>query len=390
MRITQNAIYNQMNWQLSNNSSKLLKAQETVATQKRFNSLSENPIDGSRVLNLQSSLVRTNQYVTNITRSLSVADVQDQTLDQLGTLITNVKDVLLGEANEVTSTEATRQAARIEIVNLTSQMVQLGNTQFDGSYLFSGYQSDAPAFLDAQVSTTPAVVAGRAAVTSQKVSDVTKLDYHDYQINFTAAGTYDIVDSTAGTTVASNVAYTSGDAIQLGGMAVVLTDSPAAPAAGDSYTVTASRPGVYQGDGGVREVDVQSGTRVPINIPGDRLFQGTGTTGGIDLFDTMNQINDALASNDQTQLNALLDTLDQARQQVSNERSGVGARVNLLESVQTRQEDISLNLQTLRSDLEDVDITESITALQKQQDTYDATLGAAAKIIQMSLLDFLN
>lgn len=390
MRITQNTMFDQMNWYLSKNSSNLLKAQETVATQKNFNLLSENPIDGGRVLDINSSLVRSNQYIDNIDRSLSVASVQDQVLDQLNDLVTQAKDILLAEANEVTSTSATREAARIEISNLTSQIVQIGNTRFDGDYIFSGFQTDTPAFLDAQVSAAPSVIAGRASVSDQKVTDVSNMDYHDYQINFTAPGVFDIVDVTTGSNLASNQSYVSGDPIRFGGVEITLTDSPGSPVAGDSYAVTTSLPGAYQGDSERREIDVQPGTRVSQNIPGDRLFQGVGVTGGTNIFDTMNQINEALQTNDRGQINALLDTIDTTKEQVTNERSAVGARVNLLENVKSRQEDIQLNLEILKSDLEDVDIAEAITELQKQQNTYDATLGAASQIIQTSLLDFLR
>ncbi|MEX2015199.1 MAG: flagellin, partial [Candidatus Hydrogenedentales bacterium] len=63
---------------------------------------------------------------------------------------------------------------------------------------------------------------------------------------------------------------------------------------------------------------------------------------------------------------------------------------NLLESARTRHEELQLNLKVLRSDMEDIDIADAILELNKQENTYQATLGAAAKIIQPSLLDFLR
>jgi flagellar hook-associated protein 3 FlgL len=44
----------------------------------------------------------------------------------------------------------------------------------------------------------------------------------------------------------------------------------------------------------------------------------------------------------------------------------------------------------MRSDVQDIDLAEAITQLTKEQNTYEATLGAAARIVQPSLLDFLR
>ena len=49
-----------------------------------------------------------------------------------------------------------------------------------------------------------------------------------------------------------------------------------------------------------------------------------------------------------------------------------------------------LDLQTRISENEDVDLPETIMNLQAQQVGYQSALGASAKILQMSLLDFLK
>lgn len=390
MRITQNTLFNNLRNNISNNAARLLNAQETVATQKRFNRLSDNPIDGGRVLDLNGLVSRSTQYLSNIERVNSLATTQDSTLDQVNTLIGNAKTLLLKETNQVTSTSTTREATRIDVAQLTTQLVQAANTEFDGQYIFSGSATDRPAFTDAQVSTAPAAIAGRAAVATQQVADATKLTYDNYQIQFTAPGQFDVVDTTAGTTVLSNQSYTSGSPIRFDGIALTLSNSPGAPATGDTYTITSSLPGVYQGDNQVQTVEVQSGSRVPQNIPGNRAFQGVGVTNGVDVFSIMNQVNTALRTNDRTAMSALLNQLDAAQTQISNERASVGGRMNMLTDVKARQTDIQSNLEQMSSNLEDIDVADAMVKLNKQQDTYDATLAAGSKIVQHSLLDFLQ
>jgi flagellar hook-associated protein 1 FlgK len=76
---------------------------------------------------------------------------------------------------------------------------------------------------------------GGAAVTSASILDQSQLTFDDYEIRFTASAEYDVVNTTTGTTVSSGNAYTSGEAIVVGGMRVVIGNDSGAPAAGDVF-----------------------------------------------------------------------------------------------------------------------------------------------------------
>lgn len=390
MRITQNTMFYNLQQQLQSNSSRLMQAQETVATQKKFNRLSDNPIDGARVLDLNSALANSQQYLKNIERVSSQANVQDSTLGQVNDMLGRAKELLLGEANQATSTSSTRESARIEIAHLTTQLVQAANTRFDGKYIFSGFATNTTAFTDAALTVTAGANTGGAAVTNQTVADPAQMIYHNYQIQFTGPGQYNILDTTSGTSVATGQSYTSGGTIQFNGMQITLTDSPTPPAAGDTFAINTAAPGIYQGDSQMQLIEVQPGTKVQQNIPGNMVFSGVGLNNGVDIFSIMNQVNTALRTNDRTAISNLLGQLDAARGQISSERSSVGGRINLLDTVKTRQTDVQTNMQVLSSDLEDIDVAEAMTQLNKQQNIYEATLAAGAKIVQPSLLDFLR
>ncbi len=49
-----------------------------------------------------------------------------------------------------------------------------------------------------------------------------------------------------------------------------------------------------------------------------------------------------------------------------------------------------MDLTSRLTDVEDVDMPSTIVALQTQQVAYQAALGATAKVVQPSLLDFLR
>ncbi len=121
MRITQNFLNDSVQFFLRRTSSRLFDAQETVATQKRINRVSDNPIDASRLLDIKGAKNRIEQSLRTIQRVTSLADIHDTVLGQAEELIVRAKELLLTEANEVTSTADSREAARLEIASITSQ-----------------------------------------------------------------------------------------------------------------------------------------------------------------------------------------------------------------------------------------------------------------------------
>lgn len=388
MRITQNTLFNGLRHHLMHNGNDLLRAQEVVATQKNINRLSDDAVASGRILNLNTSIARSRQFISNIERVTSLAEIQDSTLGQAADLVARAKELLLAESNEVTSTTQTREAARIEIAQLTMQMLHVANTSYDGQYIFSGFATQTRAFAEGAVNAVPvAPPAPGATLSDQGVLDFTQVTFHDYEIRFDGSGLFDVVDTTSGATILAGQGYTSGEPITFDGITVTLTG---APVAGETWSISTAAPGVYQGDGNAQQVEIQPGTFIQQNIAGDRLFQGVGLPGGVDIFDTLNQINLALRDNDRTTMDGMLAQLDTAREQIVNERSSVGSRINLLEHVGNQQADIQTNLEILRSDLEDADIAEAMINLNRRQDIYEATLSASARIVQPSLLDFLR
>lgn len=392
MRVTQNFIYEAARFHMSNNAKTLLKIQEQVATQKRINRISDNSLEGTRLLDVKRAKSRTDQFLRNIERADSLAGIYDQVLGQADDLISRAKELLLGEASEVTSTTLTREAARVEIASIISQLVQIANTESGGSSIFSGFAIDQQAFLESVVtSSAGGGNTGGAAITTSQVDDPTRIEYGStFQVQFTAPGTFDVVNVTSGATILSGQTYTSGGSIFFDGLEVVITDSPGAPAAGDAFDFSASAPGVYQGDAGRQQVELQNGNFIQQNLLGDRVFNGIGIPGGVDVFDILADINTALRTDDRAQIEANLDRLDEGRQQISAERASVGSRQNLLQAVQDLQTEIQFSLETLRSSIEDADLPEIITRLSQAEAAFENTLIAASRVLQISLLNFLR
>lgn len=85
-----------------------------------------------------------------------------------------------------------------------------------------------------------------------------------------------------------------------------------------------------------------------------------------------------------------LDQIDGFSTNIRNELASVGARQRTVENATTRLSDAGLNLTTQVSGIEDIDLAQVILQLQSQQVAYEASLGAAAKALTPSLMEFLR
>ncbi len=85
-----------------------------------------------------------------------------------------------------------------------------------------------------------------------------------------------------------------------------------------------------------------------------------------------------------------LDQIDAFSTNIRNELASVGARQRTVENATTQLSDAGLNLTTQVSGIEDIDLAQVILQLQSQQVAYEASLGAAAKVLTPSLMEFLR
>ncbi len=149
--------------------------------------------------------------------------------------------------------------------------------------------------------------------------------------------------------------------------------------------------GAYRGDNGEVVRTVGSGTRVIVNVPGTEVFGATGSPQ--QLFAVLDEIADALEDDDASlhpRLQGGLVNLDTAIDTVITTLGQLGARFNRVETMRNAAENQLLSLSDSLSEAEDIDLPKTIVDLQMQEVAYKAALGATARVVQPSLLDFLR
>lgn len=153
-----------------------------------------------------------------------------------------------------------------------------------------------------------------------------------------------------------------------------------------------SPPYAYNGDAGVRRVQVLSWVSVPTNIPGSQVlnFDGSAGAGTTDVFTMVARVRDAVASGDANTISSELDNIQKNLDNVLSCRSRIGAWMQRINSAESILADSKTRMQELLSKEEDADLAEAVIALQSQQNVYQAALAVSAKILSLSLasLDF--
>jgi flagellar hook-associated protein 3 FlgL len=139
--------------------------------------------------------------------------------------------------------------------------------------------------------------------------------------------------------------------------------------------------GVFQGNNGQVLREVAPGTSISVNADAQATFDP--------LFKAMATLRAGIAGDSISTMQASIGELDTALDAVGISRAQLGAKTNRLEFLKARQENVSVNLTGLLSEVKDVDMAEAIMNFTMSQNVYTASLKAGAQALQPSLLDYL-
>ena len=140
MRVTQNITTSNFIHYINQHAENLLKTQQQIATQKRINKSSDDPIGMGQVLGYRTNLAATDQYQENIERGLTHLEFSEVTLDLASDLVNTARQ-LARDYSSSTLSAATRQSIALQVKDLYDQIMQLANSKLNGNYIYSGHAS---------------------------------------------------------------------------------------------------------------------------------------------------------------------------------------------------------------------------------------------------------
>jgi len=145
----------------------------------------------------------------------------------------------------------------------------------------------------------------------------------------------------------------------------------------------------YAGNDESIQVEISAGVFVAVNMSGQDAFVG-GTPTTVNLLDTLIQVRDNLLAGDVNALDTRLEELYTGQDQLLRASARVGAAENRLSRADDTLQTILTQLEEVISDNIDADFADVTVELNAESNAFQASLSAAARVIQPSLLDFLG
>ena len=153
---------------------------------------------------------------------------------------------------------------------------------------------------------------------------------------------------------------------------------------------------VYQGDQSRMMVPVGDNRRMNLNIPGSDAFvrlvrdDGKGNRVGVGFFQALADMVDSVKNIDRPNIQRGIKELDAMQQSISYANARVGTDMNVVYSQGAVLDEITLRLKTTLSDVQDLDYTEAITKMNKDQLALEAAQSSFAKISKLTLFSYIN
>jgi len=147
----------------------------------------------------------------------------------------------------------------------------------------------------------------------------------------------------------------------------------------------------YNGDDSDMEREISFNSKIIINTRGDKLFNMDGAPGDPNVFEIIDTFITQLQTEDFSGIsNTTLGELDKKTESITNLYSEIGSRVNMLELTKEQHSSNLLTVQSMLSNIDDIDIAQVVIDLKKADQIYQTSLSVAGKIFPNTLLDYLE
>ena len=108
---------------------------------------SDDPVVAVKGMGYRVDLDKNDQFKRNIREAHTWLDTTDEALDQVGSAMKRVKELIIQAANDTNTTED-RQKISAEISQIKEQMRDMANTKVGENYIFSGTHTSSPLYTE--------------------------------------------------------------------------------------------------------------------------------------------------------------------------------------------------------------------------------------------------
>lgn len=299
MRVSENQRYRQANEKIAKAKVNNAEALDAVSTMKNIRTISDDPTGMSRAIRYRDQISSYDQHMKNMELSKGFMETTEQALSGMTNNLVRAKELAIAMASD-TNNAASRDAASKEIRQIMDEVLLLGNSTFNGRFVFGGFRNETPP----------------------------------------------------------------------------LTED-----------------GNFSGDDGQIFVEVSPGTFRPINLPAKTLFvasEDDALRGQGNMVHVLQNLYEGMAQNDKQMIQKSMSDLDVHLNKVTSHQATIGGMWNSINNTQSRVlKDVDASKVTL-SGIEDADAFKVTSEFKQTETILQSTLLASNKVLQPSLLNFLQ
>lgn len=146
MRISTNTIFELGSTKISELQSQLVKTQQQLSTQRRVLTPADDPVAAANMLGITQSISINEQFATNRQNAKNALSQQESILQSVTTLLQDVKMLVVNAGNGAME-DAQRQFLAAELRGRFEELLGLANSRDGaGNFMFGGFQIDSQPF----------------------------------------------------------------------------------------------------------------------------------------------------------------------------------------------------------------------------------------------------
>ncbi len=398
---TLNNIYSNVSFALHLHTEAIARLQEQASTGSRVNRASDDPSNAHRILGLNSQERSLENYMYNISEAIDTLDMShDSILGEDGGIVSALREVkrLISQVTSGSYGEDSRKITAEAVNNILEHIVSLANTKRVNQYLFGGGDTASAPYVVKPTNGEITSVTYQGSLGDRNIEVAPGVESSAFYVgdNIFRSNERDTpvfvgdTGAAAGTgtsSVRGNVWLTVTEPVS-GTYRLSIDDDPT------SYVDVAVPPGnantmvTHAETGEVLYVDttgITTGTDM-VSVPGTH-----------DIFNTLITIRDILSNEkglSEVQLQELrensLISLDEVSNLLVQDSVSIGAKIGFLDNLKNSLENVKYNTEDEVTRLEEADIAQIAIELSRREVLYQMSLSVAARLMSMSLLDFLR
>jgi len=394
MRVTQRTIQDSWIQNIQNRLASLNTLNQQTGTGKRLVRPADDPSGANRIVRIEDVVARNQQYLKNIDEAISVQGMAESTLAQVTDRLIRAKGLAVEGASDGTDpSSGTLHSMAQEVEGILGGVLQLAGSTYRGDYLFSGTAGETIPFQAGQYTyrgNSEYLRVNTGNGQSVAVNLPGDLAFRESEARSQAPITFPL---------SGPVRFTASDG------SVTSTVNLTAPLPDDSAGLATALNGQFRADGtnlearanadgtlSIAIADTQAGGEITLTDgPDGALVNALGIPPGTkNIFTALGDLKAAFESQDPEEVGRQLGRLERLVGAVTSQRGQLGSRTRNLEFARDRLQNYNVTAQTLKENIEGVDLPQAVMRLTAEEQAYQTSLAAGARIFNISIIDFLR